>query len=122
MSERVASMPDSKALYGVSGWIGQYWWYTYHEYEDGSHTYDLVSERDAPFQGNTYPAYDVAFLLQHLPAVELYKQGNGSYRALWWDHTNDSPLEGESRTNAANALCRLALVLFRHGILKGDKA
>lgn len=118
---RVASHADCEALYRLSGWNGQYWWYSYQEHADGSGNYFIVGEHEAPFTTSTIPAYDAAFLLGYLPAVTLRKRGNGDYFATWYGSKDYAALEGHSRTNPANALCRLAVNLFQAGILKGDK-
>lgn len=116
----VASFSDCKELYHLSGWNGHYWWWTWHEQSDGSGIYVLVGEHEAPFHGSSYPAYDAGYLINRLPPFALQKQGNGGYYAVCTDYADDRHIEGESRTNPANALARLAIRLFEAGILKGD--
>lgn len=117
----VASRADSEELYHLSGWNGQYWWWSIkHPHPDGSACYDLVGEHDAPFANTTYPAYDVGYLLKRLPAVTLTGYGSGKYKATWKDHADHVTIGRESRANPANALCRLAMALFEAGILKPE--
>ena len=108
----IADIAACKELYERSGWKGQYWWWTFKVQEDGSAGYVLVGEHEAPFHTSTIPAYDVNYLLYKMPGMALQKHGDGGYTAKWTDYIHRS-----SRTNAANALCRLAVALIAAGIL-----
>lgn len=116
----VADLAECKLLYQLSGWNGQYWWWSYREFADGSGGYVVVGEHEAPFHGSTYPAYDAGYLLRRLPACDLSKMSDGAFSAVWTDYTDNSGSVGHSRTSPENALCRLAGLLFKEGILKGD--
>lgn len=116
----VASVDICRELYHLSGWKGQYWWWTKRVYGDGSEGYQLVGEHEAPFTGETIPAYDASYLAAMLPAFRIGKEGNGSYRAGWMDYANHKVIMEASRTSLANAMGRLAISLFKHGILLAD--
>ena len=118
----VASVDICRELYRVSDWTGQYWWWTRHTYEDGSEGYQLVGEHEAPFTGETIPAYDAAYLAAMLPAFRMGKEGNGSYRAGWMDYADRKVIMEASRTSLANAMARLAISLFKEGILLANDA
>ena len=116
----VANLETCRELYHLSGWTGQYWWWTMHIYEDGSEGYQLVGEHEAPFTGETIPAYDAAYLAAMLPAFRVGKEGNGSYRAGWMDYADHKVIMEDSRTSLANAMARLAISLFKGRILLAD--
>lgn len=116
----VASVADCMELHRRSGWQSQYFFHSKRRFPDGSEAYVLVGEHEAPFVTETYPAYDVGFLVAWLPAHKLIKRGNVSYLATWRDEAANITVTGDSRTNPANALCRLAVKLIERGTIRTD--
>lgn len=118
MYEPVADVNECRALYEVSGW----------EYANEAHGAWMPGPPGHPYElrggawfgayGKRYPAYDTAFLLRMLPAHTLLKQGNGDYLATWQDHTpGGETITGHSRHQPENAMARLAINLFKAGVL-----
>ena len=118
MNVTVADLSECKDLYERSGWKGQYWWYRALRRTDGNMAYMLVGEHTTPSPVPLYPAYDATYLLYMLPPITLQKQGNGNFYAAYIDYADNTRIEGHSRTNPANALCRLAIALFEAGALQ----
>ena len=113
----VANLTECKELYQCSGWNKQYWWWQYHIFDDDSTGYILTGEHDASPMKSAHPAYDSGYLLRMLPPVTLRKDGNGSYVAEWVDHLEHRSIQRDSRTNAENAMCRLAIALYEAGVM-----
>lgn len=115
----VAHFAECCELYELSGWgygMGAVWMF-----EDGrSWVWDNPTSAVLACH-EWVPAYDLGALAGYLPAFALNKRGNESYHAGWADHANRQVITADSRTNPANALCRLAIALFKAGVLmKGD--
>lgn len=118
-----ASLTLCKQLHTVSGWTGTLLSWYCDEARDDTPVVNL-SEPLKVVGGvghydRQYPAYDVGYLVGMLPAHHLIKNGNETYIAQWFDHTDGTLIERDSRTNPANALCHLALALFEAGVLIG---
>lgn len=98
----VASLELSKELYELSGW--------------GAELNDWRSNSGTGVDG-AYPAYDAGYLLRKLPIycnVEHDKV---------WSSTFDNVIDNFTTIAAIpeNALCQLAIELFKQGILKREE-
>jgi len=118
----IASVADCRELYRVSGWGDTPWtWYCdeAHDDEPGLNLSEpLRVVGGVGYFDTRYPAYDLGYLAGMLPTFKLMKHPNDTYEASWRRHMSDGVyLVAESRTNAANALCRLAVKMFDAGIL-----
>lgn len=124
MNIDVASYKFCEVLYELSGWSGPHWWYRLH---GASKTPIVFHLRSIP-QENDIPAYDLGYLLRKLPlqikseSLELVVYGGHweaaytkSRRSLWGEdigsHASDTP---------EDAVCSLAIELFRQDYLGGD--
>lgn len=69
--------------------------------------------------GISTKTYDLQSLMNLLPAFELTKRPDGSYKAIWRGHENGiTYLEADSRTSATYALARLAVMIVEAGVLQ----
>jgi hypothetical protein len=86
-----ASLELSKELYELSDWIEEW------------------KEGDPPY------LYSLGFLLRKLPAVRLRKGTDGEYTAELY--VDDVLLDFNDK-EPENCLCKLAIELFKQGVLK----
>jgi len=118
----VADIGECRKLYKLSGWGDTVFsWYCDEERDDTpalNISEPLKVVGGVGYYDHKYPAYDLSFLLFHIPACTLTKYGNMDYLAVWADHTNGERITGHSRHNAANALCRLATALIEAMVLR----
>lgn len=126
----VASLKLSEELYDLSGWkdtpkiwfllAGPGKWITRDSNTGGK----------APSPSIHVPAYDLSYLILRLPGHYLQKFGNDSYKAHWHDLASTEEqrvlgmdhLSGYSDTSPENASCRLAIELFKAGVLTKEAA
>lgn len=119
----VASLDLCKELHRVSGWKDTQLIY-YANAGEHSGTVDdrrMLMEKDA-----NLPAYDSGFLLERLPHFIELVQLSGGYTPNGWRAIKKSsqdywhkggPIQVDS-DNPTDALCKLAIELFKQGVLK----
>lgn len=124
----VASIELCKELYEVSGWYQtEDVWAAFSDHKDMKPV--IVRSDHGELGHQLYviaPAYDSGYLLRHLPGHYVQKHGNESYRAHWHGHAptkqqrelGHDHISGDSSSSPENALCRLAIYLFRMEILE----
>lgn len=103
----VASLELCKELYELSGWkTGRFFW---------SEKTPKFS-RGAFIEGVSISAYDLGYLLEKLPAQITLTKGV-SYACRWVaeDRNNSHNFTGKTPEDAA---CKLAIELFKQGILE----
>lgn len=123
----VASQGLCQELYELSGWsdtrdaffnsAGGWTWTDFGEETAAG------ALRDEP--GDWLPAYDLGYLVRKLMGHSIYKLGSGSYEAHWRDHapTKNQVFTGQdhitctSKNSPENALCSLAIELFKKDLL-----
>lgn len=143
MKEYVASLELCQELYALSGWdetgggyVPEYdpdeppvafipenkLAYT-HECQD----YYYVTKESDVYQVVYIPAYDAGYLLRKLPKQYLIFQSSFTlYRAAKFaydgelDETIIKPFSWEGFKEPEDALCKLAIELFKQGILKKE--
>jgi hypothetical protein len=114
----VASLYLCKELYELSRWglehksefEGKYWVGT----EETGYKLDFL--RGIPAYSNTYPAYDLGYLLRKLPAFRLEKTDKG-YHTDYFSGTEVFVGATEAET-PEDATVKLAIELFKQGVLK----
>lgn len=120
---QVASKELSEELYGLSGWLEDHWFYTNRFNYPVEYDLRVANALQGcvfePKKGDI-PAYDAGFLLRKLPSTtRLSKYAQNSFRTEhdrgdqgYFDVADDTP---------EDALCKLAIELFKAGILqKGE--
>jgi hypothetical protein len=120
----VASVEVCKELHALAGWESTSFFWQDDYYPDGSHLWNLYDDIELR-RSSVVPAYDLGFLMRMLPGHYVQKLGNGSYIAKWTDYAptqeqrdlGTNHLSGHSKSSPENALCRLAIELFQHGVL-----
>lgn len=108
----VASLDLCKELYELSGWKGTH---CYWVMDDGT-PYLAYGER---MNGLSLSAYDLGYLLKKLHelpfSVALNNQYNGKWNAYYQLGALIEPQEADTPEDAA---CKLAIELFKQGVLK----
>lgn len=109
----VASKQLCQELYELSGWnCVRDWYFAYHK-AAGEVEYDLKLNADESKAGrDDFPAYDVGYLLRKLQTVLHHIEGTDyavKLHNIVWDMQPE------------DAACRLAIELFKQGILKPSK-
>ena len=121
MSE-VASLDLCKELYKLSGWETEDW---YDLDPDGKPEEYLATTEDKIDENNYVPAYSAGYLLRKLqdlsPSGEYVglsadNKPKGSWFACF--STDHSIGDGAYSDTPEDALCKLAIELFKQGILK----
>ena len=138
----VANLDLCKELYGLSGWYAQHFWYC-----KKSKSEDLWSIEEEPLLAddeNNIPAYDLGFLLRKLPHnitpkdkrystgshLELHNQSmdkseslGGGISHCWCAmyRSTYGHLAIEHADTPEDAVCKLAIELFKQGIIKKEK-
>lgn len=100
----IASFELCKELYELSGWESGQW----------------VNVNTGTKLDGRYPAYDLGYLLRKLPTTEIYHGRNktGDYKAEWRFYGGDSKVIRFWAATPEDAACKLAIELFKQGILK----
>lgn len=114
----VASLEFCKELYELSGWDGTYFLYT----KNGR-----VSTVASMFAHKPTPAYDLGYLLRKMPEVRLETWHNG-HVVIKHFTSNGVPEKLErlgkhvtsEADNPEDAACKLAIELFKQGVLKKE--
>lgn len=117
----VASLENSKRLYELSGWINGRHFYYHKKYDsDVNYLPSLLGD-------NLHPAYTAGFLLRKLPYRYYVRRDKISAGGDWWCYditkgiATDKGGEGILADTPEDALCLLAIQLFKQGVLtKGD--
>lgn len=129
----VASLDLCKELHTLSGWDGTVWsWYCDEERDDTpamNLSEPLRVVGGVGYFDHQYPAYDLGYLMRKLPGHYVQKLGSESYVAKWWDYAPTQEqrelglnhLSGHSKSSPEDAVCRLAIALFEHGVLGNGK-
>jgi len=115
MGSFTASLELSRTLFELSGWDKTYWYY------DGKKVVIRAGFIDNFIQA---PAYDLGYLIRKLPPdTAIINQGrlfkdSKPYLAVRRTYTSD-PLThiGCEADTPENALCKLAIELYKQGIL-----
>ena len=122
----VTSLELSKELYELSGWGGTN--YSWASVKDKTTMYKpmLRATIGSNSAWHEDPAYDLGYLLRELPLVELKHVAISSDDPYFWTCTTSMqvqrwlyPLEVREMT-PEDAAARLAIELFKQGILKRD--
>lgn len=132
----VASLELSKELYKLSGWVGTEYHYFHdkrkyqhsdkpvsdgHKLNIGNHVYQPVFSSD---EYDSAPAYDAGYLLRKLPVDRIYTMlrdvihhGDGA-KTNRYTFRELSGTEHLWADTAEDALCKLAIELWKSGVLK----
>lgn len=123
----VASHSLCKELYELSGWyFGGHTWH----HSDFNDLWTLAPAPDKV--GKTYkvvcPAYDLGYLLRKLPesvdsiyGLLLYPTSGGQWFAGYYEPDGLEQYEVHADT-PEDAACKLAIELFKQGVLKKEKS
>jgi hypothetical protein len=120
----IAGLELCKELYRVSGWNDTYFGWSSPNIQSA-----FVTELPEDFAERTYPliipAYDLGYLLRKLPYMDnggelaIYKVDENRYAALFRRQGYRRKLSVGADT-PEDAACKLAIELFRRGVLKRD--
>jgi hypothetical protein len=113
----VASLEYCKELQDVSHWIhglNYVWCYKNGEWE----VFDMTMRSDYTTGGEVFvPAYDLGYIFRKLPSTRLSKSGIG-YRIAYLSHGRERIMQ--KADTPEDAACKLAIELFKQGILVTD--
>lgn len=124
----VASLELCKELYELSGWPSELLIWSARSIDGkrrGKHRVIVDQNKQAT---DSYPAYDLGYLLRKLPAL-LGKRGSSSAEGLRLAKDKDKYLAGYIGVDLVwgfpceadtpeDATCKLAIELFKQGVLK----
>jgi hypothetical protein len=120
-----ASLELCKELYELSGWDGTEAKYVNAAHNDPQEYTQLVGDIDGGGYYRVIPAYDLGYLLRKLPSriehdypndLEITKEDDEKYWAAY-SHVDDDIIS-ESGDTPEDAACKLAIELFKQGVLK----
>lgn len=123
----VATLANCKELYELSGWKPSHWWAWYGHREVDT-KYEVLDHTTAE---TICPAYDLGYLLRKLPEYQDGDLTVRQHRYEWqagygfdgvvflgiWNGTN---LEASGDT-PEDAACKLAIELFKQGVLNREE-
>lgn len=125
----VASLELCKELYDLSRWglernsgfEGKYWVGTEQE------GFNLRLMKGVPAYSSTYPAYDLGYLLRKLPqgCCGLFQSKHtwvASYTDLLGKHPLRKPIQSKQADTPEDAACKLAIELFKQGVLVKEES
>ena len=115
----VASLPLSKELYELSGWDDCWFQHLKVDNEWGLDFSGAEALRKDSEIDEWHPAYDLGYLLRKLPNYKLEHNGN-SANAVTCGYLADNKgrwIFGSANT-PEDAACKLAIELFKQGVLK----
>jgi hypothetical protein len=132
-----ASLEVCKELYKMSRWKDTDYFHQFIEYSDLSTGYYLTNPTvAAPLHANAYPAYDLGYLLRKLPdrvitdkaSFHLRINKSDRFYSIFYDSDtygvalNKVDVEiGCAALTPEDAACKLAIELFKQGILKREE-
>lgn len=107
----VANIDLCRELYELSGWETESW----------LSASDLLPEvidgkKTGRYKRQQVPAYDLGFLLRKLPEATHIARFTDTYQALYV--VRGIPQEECRADTPEDAACKLAIELFKHGVLK----
>lgn len=118
----VASLELCKELYELSGWKnGKHTWYLEHAYDPNGiwierDDWDL-NKVETNMSEYFYPAYDLGYLLRKLPPVSKVINCSNERTQIYGALFPEGKLTFQADT-PEDAACKLAIELFKQGILK----
>lgn len=107
----VASLENCKTLCELSGWADTE--FTYYA-NAGQHSGTMMHRSQVFDKDENLPAYDLGYLIRKLPDATIIRYGSSKYLAVYGAGT----LQQEDTPE--NALCQLAIELFKSGTLTRD--
>jgi hypothetical protein len=114
-----ASLEQCKELYKLSGWKETDYFYQFIEYSDLSTGYYLTNPAlESPLHATAYPAYDLGYLLRRLPKdFSLQPIIGASWHIEYSSRSHPGNIIKQADT-PEDAVCMMAIELFKRGILK----
>lgn len=111
-----ASLELCKELFELSGWNDVEWY-------RNSITGQMIAAKDKVYRGSDIPAYDLGYLLRklHMQQPVLWLSGFGSWEVETQHEQKASDNFEATASTPENALCKLAIELFKAGVLKEGK-
>lgn len=116
-----ASIELCRELYELAGWHDTYWNYSRSSGTDGPFRLGHKGSIETREVKERYPAYELGFLQRKLPyGFTIVTRFNEGWLASWAKTADADDYATEADT-PENAVCELAIELFKQGVLKKEE-